>query len=305
MTRNNVKPGPHLYPSSRSNNEKLLYEWKWMKWIESLALSRFKWEGLPKSMSERHLERTLYFYGQAVIFEMDGLAMGTQVVPRGMPNQYDDYTLFTSVGHNGWNYEIPEGNGFMVYDSMNRSNKIQTLRLFASELAELEILQRVNLRQQRTTVVFTGPEEAQNDMVKLAKDLEVSEYGVLANKKLKSGVDVQAIRTNVPFLQGEFNAAIMAKLTNLYAFLGIEQLIEKAERLITAEADAGSDAIARIREDALMPRREAAEAFNEKFGTNITVAWRVDEQNELVADPEQPAISGKPEQKAIESKGDK
>lgn len=287
MTRSSPKPGPHLFPGhpvSATQNEKHLYEWKWMRFIESLALSRFKWENLPDTISERHLEKTLHIYGQAVMFSMDGVLMATQVITRGMPNPYDDYTSFTSTANNGWNYIIPEGDGFIVYDSLTRTSGIQPLRLFASQLAELDVLKRVNLRQQRTTTVFTGPSESQADMVKLAKDMEVSEYGVLANKNLASKVEVKAIRTDVPYLAAEFNADRMATLNDLYSSLGIDNLpFDKAERMITAEADASSDSIARIREDALIPRREAADKFNKRFGTNITVEWRVDEQSELTA----------------------
>lgn len=287
MTRSSPKPGPHLFPNhpvSETQNEKRLYEWKWMRFIESLALSRFKWENLPDTMSERHLEKVLHIYGQAVMFSMDGIPMATQVVTRGMPNPYDDYTTFTSTANNGWNYEIPEGDGFIVYDSQTRTSGIQPLRLFASQLAELDVLKRVNLRQQRTTVVFTGHEDSSSDMVKLAKDLEISQYGVLASKKLN--VEVKAIRTDVPYIADKFNADRQAMLNDLYASLGIEQLVEKAERLITAEADAFADSTARIREDALIPRRAAAEAFNKRFGTNISVAWRVDEHSALMHDDE-------------------
>jgi hypothetical protein len=287
MTRTPPKPGPHLFPGhpiSQTQNEKMMYEWKWMRFIESLALSRFKWENLPDTMSERHLEKVLHIYGQAVMFSMDGIHMATQVVTRGMPNPYDDYTTFTSTANNGWNYEIPEGDGFVVYDSQTRTSGIQPLRLFASQLAELDVLKRVNLRQQRTAVVFTGPEDNQGDMVKLAKDLEVSQYGVLANKNLKSHIEVKAIRTDVPYMAEQFNADRQAMLNDLYAHLGVEQLVEKAERLITAEADAFADSTARIREDALIPRRQAAEAFNKRFGTNISVSWRVDEQSALKSD---------------------
>lgn len=299
MTRTPPKPGPHLFPGhpvSKSQNEKHLYEWKWMRFIESLALSRFKWENLPDTISERHLEKTLHIYGQAVLFSMDGIPMATQVVTRGMPDPYDDFTAFTSTANNGWNYIIPEGDGFIVYDSMTRTSGIQPLRLFAAQLAELDILKRVNLRQQRTTVVFTGPEESQADMIKLAKDLEVSEYGVIANKNLKRDLEVKAIRTDVPYMAEQFNADRQAMLNDLYASLGIEQLVEKAERLITAEADAFADSTARVREDALIPRREAAEKFNKRFGTNITVGWRVDEQSELTA--------SKPDAQPTQPKGD-
>jgi hypothetical protein len=66
--------------------------------------------------------------------------------------------------------------------------------------------------------------------------------------------------------------------------------------MITAEADASSDSIARIREDALLPRREAADKFNKRYGTNITVEWRTDEQAELTV--------AKPDAQPTQPKGD-
>lgn len=285
MTRNQRQDLWLGHPISQSEGEEVVYRDKWIQFIEAYALSRYKWNGLPEHISERNLEAILFYHGEAVLFKDAGIAYATQVVKEGMPNPNGDYSKFRSIGPSNWNYDIPEKDGIIVYDSLTRLNKIVTILLFAQELTDIDLLEKVNLHQQRTTVVFTGPSENMSDLKNLAKDLRLSKWGVLGHKNLKRDMEVKAIRTDVPYMQEQFTAHRMAKLNSLYSFLGIDNLpFDKAERMITAEADASSDSIARIREDALLPRREAAEKFNDRYGTNITVEWRVDEQNSLTAE---------------------
>ena len=51
--------------------------------------------------------------------------------------------------------------------------------------------------------------------------------------------------------------------------------------MITAEATVATDSVARMREDSIIPRQQAAEEINKTFGTNISVEWRTS-QKELL-----------------------
>lgn len=274
--------GPSNVPRSKDLNDISNYEWKWINFIESLALSRFKWDGLPESIDERFLELSLLRNGQAIYFELEGVPFATRVMTHGNPNVYDNYTEYTSIGGADWNVELESDSGIVIWDSMTRANKYFILLLQAAELAEIDIQARVNRRQQRSVTVFSGPEGSQQDMARLTRDLEMNESSRIALKGWSENVEIKAIQTGIKYLQEEFHADRTATLSQVYASLGIENVgFQKAERLLKVEAGIGTDSVARIREDALFPRQQAAEQINAKFGTNITVEWRSDAYGDL------------------------
>lgn len=63
----------------------LIYE----DWIMGLALSRFRWEGLPETCNERYLEWTLLTEGVATIAKNAGVWYSLQAIQQGQPNKYD------------------------------------------------------------------------------------------------------------------------------------------------------------------------------------------------------------------------
>ena len=62
-------------------------------------------------------------------------------------------------------------------------------------------------------------------------------------------------------------------------FLGINNLDEKKERLITDEANSNNEVINMNLQSYLAPRKHACELFNEKYGEHIDVKVRSDLYN--------------------------
>ena len=277
----NAMRGSRVY--SKSVSEQAAYNFKWRNHIEQLALSRFQWNNLPESIDERYLERTLMMKGQAVFFKGPGdLYYATQVAFQGPFNLYFNPTKMTSIGEAGWYYDIPDDEGIAIWASQTRVCDYPIILTAAEELAEIESIRRQNRRQQRNLVILAGKLEQASDLDRLRKDLEVGEWVTVATDEMKAE-GITPLNTNIPYLVEEFQQEVTNKLNEIYSLLGIEHLpYDKSERLVTAEAGIATDAVARIREDALLPRQQAADAINEKFGLDISVEWRTD-QKELIA----------------------
>lgn len=262
-------------------------QWRWLMQLESIALSRFKWTGLPDSIDERFLERTLLVNGQAVFFKLGNELKGTQVQLQPPFDIYHNPYRYTAIGDNNFRYEIPDNEGVVVWDSMTRKLKYPYLVDWADELAELDELTRVNRRQQRNLVVFSGPEERKNDLAALTRDLEMNESNrITVGHLAESGVKIEAINTGIEYKQEKFHSDRSSTLNIIYSFLGIEHIpFEKNERLISGEADIATDIIARMREDALVPRKQAAKQLSELFGIDgVDCTWRRDENEMLELD---------------------
>lgn len=257
------------------------FSYKWLTYIERLAMSRFQWNNLPSGISERYLERVLMMLGQAVCFKYEDTLMATKAAIQGRYTVYHDPTKMISVGDNGWHYDIPQGEGVMIYDTLLRKNQYPILVDFAKELAELDSIRRANRRQQRAQVIISGPESKQADLERLLKDLTTNEWvGITVQSNIQE--QIEAVNLGIEYKQKDFQEEETNIINKIYSFLGIEHLpYEKSERLITSEASIATDAIARIREDALLPRQFAAEQINEMYGTDISVEWRTNEKELL------------------------
>lgn len=73
-------------------------------WILTLAISRFKWTGLPDTCDERYLEQVLATDGVATISTPAGGTVwtSTQAVTNGSPNIYMTPRSWRSFSVNGF-----------------------------------------------------------------------------------------------------------------------------------------------------------------------------------------------------------
>lgn len=272
--------------------DRVAYIEKWRTFLVRLCLGRFKWSGLPDTVSERYLERVLLLDSRAIFFDLNGDLKATGVIPQGPPNLYGDWDSYKAQGANGQTFPIPDGQGVMVYDSHGRKPTWPIIELAVMELTEVDMNQGSNLRQQRNAIIVETTEENQGDAVKLLRALEMDETQMLVSKEFTKNVAAKAINTGIDYLQDKFHQDRTAKLNNIYLMLGIDHVpFEKQAHLLETEADKSTDSVATIRYDLLRARRDAAKEVNERWGTNITVEWNteMDEVSPVAAEEEDDA----------------
>lgn len=71
--------------------------------FKNTALHRYKFEGLPDTVSERVLKESFLYYGTAVFFEMNGHVLQLPARPAYDPTMYGDYRYSYVYGANGFN----------------------------------------------------------------------------------------------------------------------------------------------------------------------------------------------------------
>lgn len=281
-------PASEQYFQSASFNARTYDMYR--QWLTAMALNRFRWVNLPPGVSERMLEQTLYYNGVATISEMTdrdgngtGLYYGLQAVTRSRPNAQDDYNEWTSQGVTDFSYESNIGTGVLIWDNRQRMPISGVIDLFARRLTAIDRTLDVNMLQQRTPFVVTGPQGKELDVAQVMKSIAGGEPAVVGYENLTSLIKVEAIQTGVPCIAQDINTAWTMVWNNALRFLGMGGINEKAERLVTEEAETQNEPSELMALDPLTARREACEAYNELYAETLvraygplSVVWRRD-----------------------------
>lgn len=250
--------------------------------ILSLALTRFEWHGLPPTCNPRFLEWTLLTQGQATISfpkEQPGIFYSTQVAWNSAPNLYDNPASWQSIGNNGWRFSANPNQGVVVWDNLLRAPILDAIDLQARELTDLTRTEQINRLHQKTPFILTGPQDKKIDLQNVWKQIAGGEPAVIGTDGL-SQIEVSAIKTDVPYLASELDAAIQNTWTRIYQLLGIDAMPFKQERQIEDEVISQQAPSSMQALGFLAARREAAEVLNERFSQYleepITVTMRED-----------------------------
>ena len=277
MARKNKRHGkndPRYWQSAAYNQElALIYE----DWLLGLALSRFRWEGLPETCDERYLEWTLLTEGMATIASKGGVWYSLQAIQQGAPNKYDLPTAWRAMGQTGKpNFNCNWSNGVVLYDNLMRTPLMWKLSVFARRLALCDRTFDINLLQQHKPVALAVDENGVEELdgINIFKQLYGGEPAILGTKRLKTLAEsVTVLNLNVPFIGEELQTAQGNIWTQVYTLLGIDSLTQKSERMIEDEVTSLQSPAELNRYNPLKARRSAADKLNERFELDIRVYW--------------------------------
>ena len=268
-------------------------------WILTLAINRYRWVGLPETCDPRFLEETLALYGVATISTPEGAGIwtSTQAVTNGTPGLYGTPQSWRSFGPNGFGYDVTPKNGVLVYNSQLRSPFPQGfVDMYARRLADYDRAADINIQQQKRPWIITAPQEKVNDLVNIYKQAAGGEPAILGIRGLSNEIDIQALGTQVPLIVSELDDGKRRIWNEIYTFLGIENLTQKAERMIQDEVTKNDMPASIMALDGLNARRTAAEFLNSRHGFDCTCVWDYDNITRI-----QQAMSLAP---AVELEGD-
>ena len=237
--------------------------------ILGMALSRFKWVGLPKTCDTRFLEMTLILQGQASIAfpkKQKGVFYSTQLAQVGRPNLYDNPTAWRAIGNNGFNFNADWSNGVVVWDNRVRYPLLEKVNIWARELVDIVRTKQLNRQHQKIPFIFAVPQEMEQQALNLYKQVSGGEPA------------------GVPFIGEELTAEEENIWNEIYLALGIAHQTYKNERMIEDEVRSQKEPSEFVRLDSLNCRREAAKKLNDRFGQyldkEIKVIWDYDNASE-------------------------
>ena len=249
----------------------------------SLAINRFRWEGLPDTCDVRFLEKTLHRNGIATLSydanQPTRIFTTLNAMPNGEYNMYGLPVAWRAVGYDGLtDYPVTDENGVLCYYSYARVSPWNALEIYARKMAHYERTEDVNLTQQMRPFIGIAPQEKRMELVNLLKQVEGGEPAILGDESLGRMVDqIKTIDIGVPLITEELARSHQNVLNQALLYLGIPHLaFEKGERMIEDEARANTAPTNIMLLDCLQARREFCDKVNTKFGLDVHVYFNED-----------------------------
>lgn len=244
--------------------------------MKKICLSMFEWQNLPPSMDSRYLEMCLYYQGQAALLYDDVLGYvntmasdGGYINIYGLPTEVMCYSYRFNQRRSLYMTDTGEEKGkecILVLNNYERVPTAATITLFAYRLAEAQRTLDVNLKSLRTPILITTDQKQYFTLKKMYEEYDGNTPAIFADKNIITPDALKAIKTDAPILLDDICQYKREVWNEMLTFLGLQNLSEKKERLISNEVDSNNEVINMNLQALLIPRKEACRQFNEKYG---------------------------------------
>ena len=162
----------------------------------------------------------------------------------------------------------------------------QNILYYARRMAEIDDIIMQNLRQQRVPYLFATDENNSFSMKTLYDHIYQGEPAIFVDKEMLNGQpeNIMVIPTVAPYLVDKLQIQKQEMERELLTFLGINNTLEKKERLLEDETNSNNQFIKMSSDIGFKQRQLACELMNEMFNLNVTVRETQDEFQEEVSD---------------------
>lgn len=248
--------------------------------MKKIALSMFEWVNLPDTMNARYLEMCLYYKGQAaLLYDEDYGFINTQAADSGYINIYG---LPTKINCFSYSYNkmrelyVPNTNlpaeeeCILVMNNYQRIPTASTISLYAERLADAQRAADINIKSSKTPILLLTDKNQELTLRNLYAQYDGNSPVIYGDKNLLNEKPIDSINTQADFIANDIRVYMREIWNDFLTFLGISNLSEKRERLITSEADSNNELINMNMQSYLIPRKQACKEFNDKFGLTGT-----------------------------------
>lgn len=238
----------------------------------NIALTQFTYENTPPKFDRLFFEKKMLFDGKAAMLhepitdEWYSLGYASQ----GKLDLYGYPTEIRGVGYNTANV-IPDE--FVVfYDNPLRQSIMPYIDMYARQLAECHMTFRVNLDKQNIPFIVTCGRNQQLTYKNLfARMAGFQRLFFMKRKDEKE--NIEALKTDVPYIGIELLTSLRALWTQAIMFLGVapSDNVEKKERLNTEEVEFNREESDVAKTARGLGRLEGFKKWNELTGGNVIV----------------------------------
>lgn len=264
----------------------------YLRCFKKLCLSMFEWENLPKGMDARFLEEVLYYNGIATLLKDETFGfINTASTPSGNLNIYGLPTsincfsygfstirkLYTGLA----NEEARKSDCILVLNCQDKESTFSSMELFAYRMYKAERSSDININATKSPIVIMATDKTKLSMINAYSQYDGNQPVIVGKKGQFDLNDITSIDTRAEFIADKLQDYKKDIWNELLTFLGINNLNEKKERMVTDETNQNNEVINLNLQSFLIPRKKACEQFNELFGENISVRVRSDLQNTI------------------------
>ena len=245
--------------------------------VVNIALSRFRWMGLPDSCNSDILEQTLFFYGRAVFFlHEDGGLIHTPVNLPGPFNIYYQSTVREAYSFGPFHKTLSMDDSVLCRNNKTMTPDYLSVWNYVPKIANCLRAIDVHTETLKRPFMISCGEKETTSVKKALNSISDNEPAVVGDRLANpDSIKVLSLGTvsNLP----DMWANVKNYCNQVFSSLGVRNTFtSKKERVITAESEGDTNAIRHVLESCLSMRQQAAQEVNEMFGTHISV-----EANEL------------------------
>lgn len=244
--------------------------------MKKICLSMFEWENLPTSMNARFIELCLFYNGQCAFLYDDDYGYintmacdGGYINIYGLPTEIQCYSYRFNQRRALYTVDTGEEKGkecILVMNNYERVPTCSTVNLFAKRLAEAQRTADVNIKAQRTPILITTDQKQYFTLKKMYEEYDGNTPAIFADKNVITPDALKSIKTDAPFIANDIMEYKREIWNEFLTFMGISNLSEKRERMISNEVDSNNELVNLNLQALLIPRKEACKQFNEKYG---------------------------------------
>mgnify|MGYP002514037368 CR=1 FL=1 len=294
MRKKNVRFDNLKFIDSALSNDDTYFDY--LRRMKMVALSMFEWVNLPKGMDSRFLEEVLYYNGLAtLLYDEEYGFINTASTPSGALNIYGLPTeincfsygfssirkLYTGLA----NEEARKTNCILVLNNQDKESTFSDMELFAYRMYKAERSSDININATKSPIVILANDKTKLSMVNAYAQYDGNQPVIVGKKGQFDLNDISSIDTKAEFIADKLQDYKKSIWNELLTFLGINNLNEKKERMVTDETNQNNEVINLNLQSFLIPRKEACKQFNELFGltgeNEISVRVRSDLQNTI------------------------
>lgn len=244
--------------------------------MKKICLSMFEWQNLPESMNARFIEMCLFYNGQAALLYDDNYgyintmaADGGYINIYGLPTEIQCYSYRFNERRSLYMTDTGEEKGkecILVMNNYERIPTCSTVNLFAYRLAEAQRTADVNIKAQRTPILITTDQKQYFTLKKMYEEYDGNTPAIFADKNVITPDALKSMKTDAPFIAQNIMDYKREIWNEFLTFMGISNLSEKRERMISNEVDSNNELVNLNLQALLIPRKDACKQFNEKYG---------------------------------------
>ena len=249
-----------------SNNTTFL---KYYNQFTLLALNMFQWENLPEGIETRHIEKPLIEFGYSFFYndpDYGYVCLPCTIVGFNIYNEPTKVQINNQIIHRSM--DIDEG--VLILNNDLRTGLHPIIMNDASRLSEIETSINTNIYQQKFPFIVECSKDNEYSVRQMLKNIHENEPYILVKKKLDL-MDIKIDDLSVPYVADKLLEDRKKIENELLTLFGLNNVIDKKERLIVDEANANNDYINRNVDLLYKNRKIACDEINKKFGLNINV----------------------------------
>lgn len=240
--------------------------------LKMIALSMYKWVGLPKTCNARFLENTLFNYGVACFVDDEEMQrLNLQVTSSGTLNVYNEPVSYNAYAV-GYSKFYDADNIVIVRNNPMEKSTDSTVLIYAERLARIQIAMDLNIDAQKTPVLIRCDEKTRTSLENIYNQYQGGKPVIFGSKSL-SDKPLEILKTDAPFVVDKLRDEKRAVWNEFLEFLGINTnpSDKKKERLIVSEVESNNEEIEVQSTVFYSSRKKACEDYKNLFGEEIDV----------------------------------